>query len=293
MDERLQRRVQRYGWDLAAARYETLWQPQLAAAQAALLARAALQPGERVLDVACGTGLVTLPAARAVGREGQVLGVDLAERMVLALRTRAAAAGLPQVVAARMDAERLALPDASVDVLLCALGLMYLPDPARALREMRRVLRPGGRAVLAVWGARRHCGWAPLFEIVDDEVHSEVCPLFFGLGAPGALAQLGRDAGLAPAGEQRLSCTLDYASGEQACEAAFAGGPVALAWQRFDAGTRARVCNRYLQALAPWREGAGYRVPAEFVVIELRAHSDAAARTAVRDPTHTESPFTP
>ena len=67
MEPRLQRRVQRYGWDLAAGDYETLWQAQLAQAQTGLLAAASLAQGERVLDVACGTGLVSLQAARAVG----------------------------------------------------------------------------------------------------------------------------------------------------------------------------------------------------------------------------------
>jgi ubiquinone/menaquinone biosynthesis C-methylase UbiE len=271
MDSRLQHRVQRYGWDLAATAYEPLWQDQLAAVQSALLARAALKLGERVLDVACGTGLVTLPAARAVGSGGLAHGVDISERMVEALRTRAVAGKLRQVAATRMDAQHLLLPDAGFDVVLCALGLMYVHDPAQALCEVRRVLRPGGRALLAVWGARTHCGWAPLFEIVDAEVRSEVCPMFFGLGQPGALAQLGRHAGLSVIDEKRLTTTLDYANGEQACEAAFAGGPVALAWQRFDAAARERVCARYLEAIAPWCDGAGYRIPAEYVVVELLA----------------------
>ena len=82
----------------------------------------------------------------------------------------------------RMDAGRLDLPDASFDVALCALGLMYKPDPAQALREMQRVLRPGGRLVAAVWGDRTRCGWSAPFPIIDDEVTSEVCPLFFRLG---------------------------------------------------------------------------------------------------------------
>jgi ubiquinone/menaquinone biosynthesis C-methylase UbiE len=224
-----------------------------------------------VLDVACGTGLVTLPAARAVGRGGQVIGVDIAERMVEALRARAAAAGLSHVEAARMDAEQLALPDGCVDVALCALGLMYLPDPAQALREVKRVLRPGGRAVFAVWGERSRCGWAPLFGIVDAEVSSEVCPLFFRLGQADALARLCRSVGLTVGAEQRLTTTLDHADGRVACDAAFAGGPVALAWQRFDAAARERACARYLAAIEPWRQGRAYRIPAEFVVVAAMA----------------------
>ena len=82
MDARLQRRVQRYGWDLAADDYETLWQTQLAPAQTRLLERVALQAGEQALDVACGTGLITLQAALSVGLQGQVTGVDLSARMV-------------------------------------------------------------------------------------------------------------------------------------------------------------------------------------------------------------------
>ena len=271
MEPRLQRRIQRYGWDLAAADYEPLWQAQLAPGHEAVLARAALRPGERVLDVACGTGLVSLAAAEAVGPAGQVLGTDLSQRMVDAARQRAARRGLRQLVFQRMDAEQLALPEAGFDVALCALGLMYVPEPDQALRELRRVLRPGGRLALAVWGERARCGWAAVFPIVDAEVRSEVCPLFFRLGQQDTLARLCTEAGFGQVEQARIATTLCYADGRAACGAAFVGGPVALAWSRFDDAVRARVQARYLEAISGWQQGQGYRIPGEFVIISAVA----------------------
>lgn len=267
MDARLQTRIQRYGWDLAADDYEPSWVAQLAGVQAALLAAGGIAHDEQVLDVACGNGQITLPAAEAVGAQGSVIGVDLSQRMVDTAGQRARQRQLSNVSFARMDAAQLALPAGRFDLVLCSLGLMYVPDPAQALREMARVLRPGGRVVLSVWGERARCGWANLFEIVDAEVASEVCPLFFGLGRPDALAQACSDAGLAQIRQQRLATTLAYADGDEACRAAFVGGPVALAWSRFPQDVRNRARARYLNSLAAWRDGAGYRVPAEFVVV--------------------------
>jgi ubiquinone/menaquinone biosynthesis C-methylase UbiE len=270
MDARLQRRVQRYGWDLAAAHYETLWRGPLAGVQAALLQAAAVAPGEAVLDVACGSGLVSFVAAAAAAPSGRVLGIDLSQGMVEAARHRALHQGLRDAAPLeflRMDAEQLALPAAGFDVVLCALGLMYLPDPARALQEMQRVLRPGGRVALAVWGERARCGWAPLFPIVDAEVASEVCPLFFQLGQGEAVARLCERVGLQPREQRRLSLTLDHADADEACDAAFVGGPVALAWSRLDEAARQRVRSSYRAAIEPWRVGSAYRIPAEFVVV--------------------------
>ena len=267
MEPALQRRVQRYGWDLAANDYEPLWQAQLAVAQAALLELASLAPEERVLDVACGTGLVTFAAAQAIGPEGRALGVDISGHMIGGARRRAQERKAANVNFLRMDAEALELPDASFDVVLCALGLMYVPDPERALREMRRVLRPGGRIVIAVWGERSRCGWSAVFPIVDAEVASDVCPLFFRLGQGDTLAELCGAATFEAIEHRRLAGRLFYADAEEACDAAFVGGPAALAWSRFDAGVRARVRARYVDAIEPWRRPGGYELPGEFVLV--------------------------
>ncbi len=268
MEPRLQRRVQRYGWDLAASVYELLWQAQLAPAQAELMACAGLIPGECVLDVACGTGVTALDAAARVFPGGKVVGVDLSSRMVEAARRHAMQAQCTNVRFERMDAEELELPDHSFDVALCALGLMYVPSPEHAVLQMRRVLRRRGRIVLAVWGERAQCGWADLFPIVDAEVASEVCPLFFRLGQGDTLADVCSNAGFNVTTCSRITTTLDYSDADQACDAAFIGGPVALAWSRLDDGARRRSRARYLEAIGTWRlPDLTYRIPGEFVIV--------------------------
>jgi ubiquinone/menaquinone biosynthesis C-methylase UbiE len=271
MDPRLQRRVQRYGWDRAVVAYEQGWRDQLEPAHSLMLEMAALQPGWRVLDVACGTGLISFRAAAAVGEQGAVVGTDISGEMVETARRDAASRDLARVSFERSDAEALPLPDGSFDAAVCGLGLMYVPDPVRALCEMRRLLRPGGRAAAAVWGARRKCGWAEIFPITDARVASEVCPMFFHLGTGDVLARTFEAAGFTGIRTQRLSTTLCYASAEHALEAVFRGGPVALAYSRFDAATRRAVHAEYLDSIAAYRTGGGYRVPGEFVVAAARA----------------------
>jgi len=268
MDAALQRRVQRYGWDKASAYYEQFWAAQLRPAQDKLLELAELRPGEAVIDIAAGTGLVTFRAAEAVGPTGRVLGTDISEKMVAVATEEAARRGLSGTVEfRRADAEKLAAPDGSFDAALCALGFMYVPDHLQALREMGRVLRPGGRAVAAVWGARRDCGWAEIFPIVERRVQSEVCPLFFQLGQGNALELAFEAAGFGGIRVARIQTLLRYASAEDALGAAFAGGPVALAYSRFNDETRESAHAEYLESIAGFREGEGYAVPGSFVVV--------------------------
>ena len=267
MRAEVHRRVQRYGWDRAAESYAALWEPLLLRCSEQAVAMAAPQPGERALDVACGAGAATLLLAERVGPDGAVLGTDLSGEMVRLATKRAAAQHSTNAAFARMDAEQLEEASASHDIVTCVLGLMYPADPDAALREMARVLRPGGRCVAVVWGRRQRCGWREVFPIVDVRVESEVCPLFFALGADGALAAAMERAGLRDLGEERTSEVLRWPDAETACAAMFAGGPVALAYSRFDAATREAVHAEYLASLAPYRDGEGYAVPGEFVYI--------------------------
>ncbi len=162
-----------------------------------MLDRTAPQPGERVLELACGAGGVGLAAA---DRGSEVVLSDVAPEMTAIAAQRAAGrAGVSTLV---LDLEEIAQPDASYDVVLCREGLMLTPDPGRAAREIARVLRPGGRVAVAVWGARERNPW---LGIVLDAVGAQIgvpvpppgVPGPFSLGDPDRLAAVLTGAGLA------------------------------------------------------------------------------------------------
>jgi ubiquinone/menaquinone biosynthesis C-methylase UbiE len=263
MDGRLQLRVQRYGWDRASARYEALWHEALAPATHGVMRLASLQPGQRVLDMACGSGVLTRAAWAAVGPEGEVVGCDVSARMVAL--AQADSSGCRFLRADAQDVDTL-LPTAYFDAVLCGLGLMYMPDPEASLAAMVRCLRPGGRLVASVWGERSACGWSEVFPIVDARVRSEVCPMFFRLGSGATLSHALAQAGLRRVHTERIATHLHYADAITACDAVLEGGPVALAYGHFDPATRDAVRAEYLTSLQPWAHADGWAVPGEFVL---------------------------
>ena len=126
-----------------ATRYMGPWAPDLVAV-------AELRPGERVLDLACGTGVVARVAAAQVGPTGQVTGLDFNSGMLAVARTVPTGPGAA-IRWIEGSAMNMNLPDASFDVVLCQQGIQFFPDSGAALRETRRVLVPGGRVLLSVW----------------------------------------------------------------------------------------------------------------------------------------------
>ncbi len=144
------------GWD---ADRVLMWEATRGVSER-LLEAVALQPGDSVLELACGTGETGFAAARAVGPQGTAILTDFAPNMVDAARREADALGLDGVQVRLMDAERMDLAEDSVDAVLCRWGYMLMADRAAALAETRRVLRAEGRLALSVWGARERNPWA-------------------------------------------------------------------------------------------------------------------------------------
>jgi ubiquinone/menaquinone biosynthesis C-methylase UbiE len=120
------------------------------------------RPGERVLELACGAGGLGLRAAGRVHPGGEVILSDVVAEMTTIAAARAEVLELSHVSTLQLDLEDIEQPDQSYDVVLCREGLMFALDPARAAREMRRVLRPGGRIAIAVWGPRADNPWLGL-----------------------------------------------------------------------------------------------------------------------------------
>ncbi|WP_138429087.1 class I SAM-dependent methyltransferase [Fodinibius saliphilus] len=267
MKPELQRRVQRYGWDYSSPYYEKGWDKQLWPAQRRLLKQAELTPGDSVLDISCGTGLVTFPIAKQVGEEGRVTGIDLSEKMIEKAAEKADEMNITNVSFEQMDAEELALDDARFDVTINSLGMMYYPNPEKAITEMYRVTGVGGRAAALVWGRRSKCGWAEIFPIVDKRVNTDVCPLFFSLGTGDTLQDHFIKAGFNQVELQRFSMTLPYSTNEEAIISAFLGGAVAMAYRKFEEDEKKKAHQEYLESIQPYWDGKVYEIPGEFVIV--------------------------
>jgi SAM-dependent methyltransferase len=150
----------------------------------AVMTRARLTPGERVLDLGTGTGAVAERAAEAVGPGGHVVGVDISPQMLALARARVAARGFAHVTMREGRAEAIPADDDSFDVVLASLSLMYAIDRGAAAREMARVLRPGGRVVAAVWAGPDDCDIVRFQQTAGSFAGPSPAPVV----GPGALA---------------------------------------------------------------------------------------------------------
>jgi ubiquinone/menaquinone biosynthesis C-methylase UbiE len=139
-------------FDGAAARYDREGPSIFRQFGERLVELLTLAPGTRVLDVATGKGAVLIPAAQRVGATGHIVGIDLSSAMVDEAARAGREAGLSNFETRKMDAERLEFPDAAFDAVTCAFALFFFSAMDAALREMRRVLKPGGRIGVTIFG---------------------------------------------------------------------------------------------------------------------------------------------
>ena len=264
-------------WNMAAAgwgEHAGFIDGREAAVASRMLELAAVGAGDRVLELACGPGGVGLAAAERVGPDAEVVLSDVAPAMTEIAGERARELGLGNVTVRVLDLERIDEPDDAYDVVLCREGLQLVPDSAQAAGEMRRVLRPGGRAVLAVWGPRVDNPW--LGVLLDAASAQFGAPMPPPLDDPERLAAVLTGAGLVDVEVEKLATPLSADSFEAWWSVVPSlAGPLAqvLAAQPEEAIQAIQESAR--RALTAYATPAGLEIPGLSLVAVARAPRSA------------------
>lgn len=238
-----------------------------------LVAQAAPQPGETIVDLAAGPGETGFLAADRVGQRGRVLSTDLAPGMVEAARRGATDRQLDNVECRVMDAQAMDLPDSSVDAVICRLGFMLMPDPGRAFHEVRRVLKPGGRLAYAVIGAPDRNAWMSLMVMsFVSRGHAPGGGNPFGPGGPFSLADPTRNAELLEAAGftnidvHDLTGAFEFADVDDHWNFQLAiAGPVADMAAALDADELGEVKTALSTAMEPHKSGDSFALSSHLI----------------------------
>ena len=227
--------------------------------------------GERLLDLACGTGVVARVAARRVGPSGRVTGVDLNAAMIGVARSLPAPGGGP-IDWIEGSALAIPLPDASVDVVLCQQGLQFFPDKALALREMHRVLARGGRLALSVWSSTGIYNGAvgkALARFAGEETASRFCA---SRNAPGReeLERLAVAGGFSDVTVRMSRMKIHLPRLDRFALEHLAGTPVAASIAALDAESREKIGASVMQEMLSFGEGDGVAYPEEIHLVTAR-----------------------
>lgn len=215
--------AQRADWNRVAPgweKWDRFFDEQMTFLNHRLVADARLRPGMRVLDLGSGTGYPALLAAQTVGPSGSVIGIDLAEQMVAAAERKAKRLGLTNITFHQGDVTTLPFEGNSFDAVTSRFCLMFLPDVATSVSEIRRVLKPGGWLAAAVWSAPDKnpsisLSIEAIRTVVDLPPPDQTAPGIFRLAKPGDLSGMVEQAGFSDVSDVEFVAEWTYASAEE------------------------------------------------------------------------------
>jgi ubiquinone/menaquinone biosynthesis C-methylase UbiE len=244
-----------------AARQQTL-----GAATEAMLDVAGVQPGSRVLDVAAGTGDSTVMAARRVGPLGYVLAADVSASMLNVAAEAARKESLTNVETRVMDAENLALEADSFDAVISRIALMLFPNPVKALTEMRRVVKPGGKVAVIVFSAsEKTFGIVRCLGNIPPPAPGE--PWMFALGDPRALEDVYKRAGFLTVSVNAVPIQRHFASAAEAVgRMRNSPGDIRELMSRLNETERERAWIEIEEQLSRFEGPNGLEVPGEVLL---------------------------
>jgi ubiquinone/menaquinone biosynthesis C-methylase UbiE len=250
----------------ATENYERYFVPTIGGPLAAdLVAEAGLRPGERVLDVACGTGVVARLAAERVGAGGAVSGVDTNAGMLAVARSLPAPAGAP-ISWYETPAESMPLPDGAFDVVFCQLGLQFVADKPAAVREMHRVAAAGGRVLVSVPGPTR------FFNVLEDAFTKHIPPgagfvrMVFSLNDAAAIEQLFRGAGFEDVTVKSHEKVLNLPSPREFLWQYIQSTPLSGLVAEAEGGTLAALERDVVAGWQPWMRDGGMSCEQDVIV---------------------------
>jgi SAM-dependent methyltransferase len=225
------------------------------------------QPGDTVLELAAGPGDTGFAAARLIGEDGRLISTDFSPEMVEVGRRRAAELGLTNVEHRVLDAEDNELGDDSVNGVLCRFGYMLMADPAQALSETRRVLRPGGRLALAVWREAARNPWVAIAGRVLVErglvtPPEPGAPGMFTMASDERVRELLDGAGFTVERLDEVPVLFRYGDvDEYVLNARDTGGMFARVWRDASEDERQAITAQLAAAFAPFAVDGGYELP--------------------------------